>query len=396
MPRAYSHQARIDETLSVGYSAKARTDRGKWAVSFKSPDGTVYRLTTAHDIRGKNPPTAFHADARDLIRKAYRPQTLLPNDHRKGWAELIDEVERTARIRPETLRGYRSAVKALAEVLPECPGPSDLSPDRVQRFGRLWLAAPSKKGRGGGKRSPITLSYYLRSLSGLCVHLIPDYLSSNPFTGVKAPKGEKRRKAVPTEATVQTFFTWVKARYPEWTALHALLRLKAVSASRTADLCQLKTDQLKNGRLTFTADIVKTAEERSLPLPADLYATLKVVAGPVWLWEGQFFEGQKQFRPSKNKPVKAFTWKGVKWTVENLFREFAERHPDVPPLTPHALRRRAITLTVQATGSVDAAASAIGVNAQTARAHYLDTTRAFDTDATLLKTMEALDGVSGG
>ena len=224
------------------------------------------------------------------------------------------------------------------------------------------------------------------------------HLAKNPFegAGVKIPKAEKRKKPVPAEATVTAFFDWVRTRYPQWVALHALLRLKAVSASRTADLCQLKTDQLRAGRLAFTADIVKTKEERSLPLPPDLFETLRGVAGPVWLWEGDFYAGIRLYRPSKNVLPKSFNWKTVYFVVNNVFREFSEAHPDHPPLTPHAFRRRAITLTVQATGSVDAAAAAIGVHAQTARAHYLDATRAFDTDATLLRAMAALDAPAGG
>ena len=165
MPRAFQHQARIDGELSVGYSAAPRRDRGKWVVVFKGADGVLYRLTTVHDVRGKNPPAEFHADAHDLVRKSYRPQTIPEASSRRAWADLIAEVERTGpHIRPDTIRGYRSAAKALAEVLPECPSPSDMSEDRVRRFGKLWLAAPSKKGRGGGSAARSRC----RTTSGRC------------------------------------------------------------------------------------------------------------------------------------------------------------------------------------------------------------------------------------
>jgi hypothetical protein len=75
--------------------------------------------------------------------------------------------------------------------------------------------------------------------------------------------------------------------------------------------------------------------------------------------------------------------------VNNIFREFNEANPDQPRFTPHALRRRAITATVKATGSVDAAATAIGVHPQTARSHYLDAQQAFDTADIMRKVAES-------
>jgi len=64
--------------------------------------------------------------------------------------------------------------------------------------------------------------------------------------------------------------------------------------------------------------------------------------------------------------------------VCNIFREYAAAHPDRPKTCPHALRRRAITLTVAATGSVDAAAVAIGIDPSTAKRHCPDAKKAFD------------------
>ena len=66
--------------------------------------------------------------------------------------------------------------------------------------------------------------------------------------------------------------------------------------------------------------------------------------------------------------------------MNNIFREYCEKHPDKANLTPHSMRRRAITITVTATQSVDATESAIGLNPATARRYYLDNQRAFNTD----------------
>ncbi len=59
-------------------------------------------------------------------------------------------------------------------------------------------------------------------------------------------------------------------------------------------------------------------------------------------------------------------------------------------VTPHSLRRRAITLVATATQSVDATAQAIGINPQTARAYYLDAQRAFQADDVFRKVASVL------
>lgn len=392
MARRFDHIADIGQDTRVPYSAVPRKDRGKWALTFPDADGNRVRLTTTHDVRGKHPPDEFHTDAVRLIREHYRPPSLFPTLTSKTWDELLDEVEKTSpHTRPETLRSFRQGVRAFREVMPEVTSPLDVSEERIRRFMKLWLAAPRQGSRGKGKRSPTTLSYYLRALSAFHNHLIAlGYANRNPWHGHKAPKAEHTRKPVPTEDDTNHFFAWVHARYPHWHALHALLELKAISASRTADVCQLKTVQLKGGRLTFTADIVKTKEGRSLPLPEDLFATLTQVAGTVYLWEGAFWQGIKDYRKQSNGLPAQFAWKTAYTVVCNIFKEYSEAHPDRPRFTAHGLRRRAITLTVQATGSVDAAATAIGVHPQTARTHYLDAQRAFDTDETMKRVAEAL------
>ena len=391
MAKRFTHVADLAGGVRVPYSPKPRPGRGKWSVVFNDPQGRRRQLSTVHEIRGKHPPLEFHEDATRLIRGVYSPEAPDPAIGRRGWDDLLDEVARTSpHARPETLRSYRAGAKAVREILPEVASPLDVTDDRVRRFSKLWLAAPSKAGRGGGRRSPVTLSYYLRGLSAFTNHLVQlGHVATNPWHGVKAPKGERTRKPVPTEGDTTEFFDWVHARYPGWAALHALLELKCVSACRTADVCQLRTAQLRGGKLTFGADQTKTKESRSLPLPPGLFAALSGVAGPVHLWEN-LFRQIPAYRKASNGYPDAFSWRTVYYVVNNLFREYSDAHPGRPRFTPHALRRRAITLTVAATGSVDAAASAIGVHPQTARSYYLDAKRAFDTDDVMRKVAEAL------
>lgn len=390
MAKVFPHYANIDG-VRVGYSITERSDRGRWMVKFRDAYGKPRKHVTEVEARGKNPPAELHDEAARVIRNAYKPLSLFPElGTAKGWDELLEEVEKTSpNTRAETFRQYRQAVRAFREVLPEVASPLDVSEDRIKRFGKLWLAGKKSDGK---PRSPVTLSYYLRGLSGFTGHLVElGYMGSNPWKGIKAPKGERTRKPVPTEDEARRFFAYVTERFPGWVALQALLNLKAISACRTADVCQIKTADISpEGVLTFRAGITKTKEARTLPLPEDLVKTLKSVAGPVWLWEGLFRELPK-YRKQSNGLPEGFDWRTVYRVITNIFREYNEGpNAGKPKFNAHGLRRRAITLTVQATGSVDAAAQAIGVNPATARAHYLDASRAFDSAAVMRKVAGAL------
>ncbi|QJX01079.1 hypothetical protein [Frigoriglobus tundricola] len=129
-------------------------------------------------------------------------------------------------------------------------------------------------------------------------------------------------------------------------------------------------------------------------LPSDLYEALVKLAGTVYLWE-LFVEDMARFRRSKNIKTKEFAPTTVAHVIGNIFREYSEAHPDRPRLSPHALRRRGITLTVAATQSVDAASQAIGVTAATVKAAYLNAERAFHADAVFSKLAETLRLPSG-
>ena len=361
---------------------KARS--GLWAVTYLTPLGRRVERMTRAEVRGKTPPPEFHAHAQQLIKQSYT--LALPSHERKGWDELLAEVEaKNPHIRAETLRSFRAAIKVMKDVMPDVASPVDISDDRVTRFDRL-----ARVKADGTVRAAATVSYYHRALSAFTNHLVPEAMPRNPWKLVTV-KVKKVKKDAPAESQVSRFFAYIKTRYPDWHALHALVELKAMSASRTADLCQIRTQDLKDGRLTFTGDIVKTGQERTLPLPPDLYARLKELAGPTYLWDGAFWQSIRRFRKQSNGLPPNFRWKTVYTVVNNVFKEFNEAHPGQPKLTPHALRRRAITLTVVGLGgNVDAAANAIGVHPQTAKTHYLDHKMAFDADADLRKVMDAL------
>jgi integrase len=384
---------------TVGYSAKERT-RGRetlLAVVFLDPQGKRLEKMTTCKMRGGNPDQDYHNEAMRLIDRSYASS--FPCPERVKWDEALNKVEKTAPdLRPDTLIAYRKSVRIFRTTLEgekiNIAAPFEVTPAVASQFARIWLAGTYKRSKAANakeyKRRPTTLAFYLRQLSALWEQFRDlGYVPDNPWKTVRKPQTDKVRKAVPTEEEINAFFVWVRNRYPKWDRLHALLELKALSGCRSQDICQLRTVQLVKGRVVWSAEQTKQREGRSVLVPDDLFGKLRRLAGPVFLWE-HFLDDIRKFRPSKNRMADTFNPKTVFWVMNNIFREYVEKHPENANLTPHSLRRRAITITVTETQSVDATASAIGLNPATARRYYLDNQRAFNTDEIFRKLSGSL------
>ncbi|OWK46593.1 tyrosine-type recombinase/integrase [Fimbriiglobus ruber] len=394
MGRRYDFAVDLGDGVKIPYAANPRADRGKWVVAFDDDAGKRKKILTVHDIRGKNPPAEFHEDAAKIIKAVYRPPSLFPSIKNKSWDDCLEEViTTTPNARDETIRSFRAAVKAVKETMPEMGSPLDASDENVRRFAKLWLAGTSKQKRvsvPAKPRSPATLSYYMRALSSFSNHLVQlGVLTRNPWYGFKIEKGERKMKHVPTGDETTHFFAWVYSRYPAWVSLHTLLKIKLISGCRTSDVCQLKTEFLNGNLLVFPAEVVKTKTDRVFPIPDSLREDLKATAGKVHLWEGVFKDIPK-FRKMSNGLPESYSWKTVYFVLNNLCREYSDQNPDRPRMTPHGLKRRAITTAVEVIGNEDKAAHLMSVLPETARAHYLDATQVYADAPGQLKIAEAL------
>lgn len=387
MPRRFEFHAMVGDgpsALRVGYSSKRR---GKfYAVVFNDPDG--HRVQKATQCRKVD--IAFETEAARLIATAYRkvyPSTATTK--KVTWDDALNEVKmHPGKARPKTLVAFERAQQTLRELLDgagiETQGPGDITRELAFRFWRLLESTPYKRGNAGVERmrTAVTLDYYRRSLSALWGKYAEGdrgYVAENVWSAIKPPEKEEAEPEVPTEGEVAQFLGWVSTRYPEWHRLHALLNLKLLSACRTADIVQLKSEQVKDGKLTFKPEQVKTRKGRSVPLPDDLYQQLRGVAGQVWLWEGWHDDCLKyRSSPNNRKLTGGFDPETVQGVLENIFREYSDSHPDRRRISPHKFRGYGITTMATVTGSVDLTAQALGVNAQTARKYYLNAARAFD------------------
>jgi integrase len=382
-----------DNAFTVGYFSTTRN--GLLGVRFHGPSGNRLEKMT----KCKRLDATYKIEAARIIAKAYAET--YPDAQKVRWDDALKVI--APDLRPDTHIAYTKAVRILRETLEEHDvkptGPAQVTAETAAQFAKLWLSGTYKRSKASDakeyKRKPTTLAFYLRQLSAVWAQWQPlGYVKENVWKDVRKPKLDKVVKHVPTEDEAGNFFDWVKARYPQWERLHAFLDLKAFSACRTQDICQLRSDQLKDGRVVWSPEQVKQREGRAVLLPADLYESLVKLAGPVYLWE-LFVEDMARFRKSKNVKIKEFNPKTIAHVVGNIFREYNETNPTLPRLSPHALRRRGITLTVAATQSIDAASQAIGVTSATIKAAYLNAERAFQADAVYSKLAGTLRLPSG-
>ena len=375
-----------DKARQIGYAAVERY--GYLRVRFVGPDGKRGEVATGCIKKD----AVFHAEAAKIIAKSYA--AVCPDPKRVSWDAALGEVEQAVRdLRPATLKAYQKVLRVFRETVPALPNsPVEITGDHAAKFSRLFLAGTYKRGKRGQerRRSPITLASHIRNLSALWRHLSDLALvKTNPWKTVRKPEVPKKRKPVPTEDSIDHFFRWVHGRYPGWDRLLALLELKALSGCRTLDIVLLRTNQLRDRRVVWEPDQTKHKEGRAVLVPAELFATMQQVAGTTYVWEG-ITNDLRTYPPSPRNQPEAFDPMTVYWVICNIFREYSDAHPDRSRLSPHGLRRRAITMTTQATQSIDATATAIGINPATARAYSLDSRRAFDADQVFSKVADTL------
>lgn len=364
-----------DQKTRVGYSLKWRDKIV--CVQFPHPTiaGKYIELST-----GCTTETDAHTEAAKLVLRHYAPT--LPIDGTKfTWDQAIDHLKGTPDLRPDSIRGYVTAVRAVRAII-EVKAPSDITEELAHRFKREFLKGTFARGKASDAaqytRTPTSCTTYLRSLRSLWQRhwKAAGFVRSNPWLEVPYPNQPKgKRVRLPEEDSVSALLQWLATRYPNWELPALFVQTKLVAGCRTLDLCKAKSADLDGEQLTLSAAVTKTRTARSIPLPADLARKLHQIKGPVWLWE-QYVADVTVHRPVKSGNPTEYDPSTWRWTVQNLFREFNEKRSVKEKVRPHDLRARAITLVAAATQSIDATAEALGVDPQTAR-HYLDASKAF-------------------
>jgi hypothetical protein len=106
-------------------------------------------------------------------------------------------------------------------------------------------------------------------------------------------------------------------------------------------------------------------------LPEKVYAELKAVAGPVWLWES-YSEGLRRLQPKgREKRVKPFAPRALYSWADRVIDQYWAAFPDRPTFSAHDFRRKAMTDAWECGVGLDEAAVAFGTNPSTMRQFYV-------------------------
>jgi integrase len=284
-------------TLSTGervrYALIERPDYDAYIyVRFRGRDGRRVMRSTGQTK--KSSPQTIDA-AHRIVLEEYGQ--VAPSSGKVTWEDAkgkLAEAMAADGKRPRTVQGYLETLDKLIAMFPLAKGPVDVSDRMAGDFktkyaaGRFTRRRRLKKGEEAPTRARKTKSLdsrirTLKAAFGWFKSL--RLVDANPFKGVSAPELDRHEVKYVREGDVTHFFGWLDERFPGWRMPQMFFSVKALSACRLDDLCNLRSSQLQDGRLVFAADQTKNRSERYAPLPADLYAELYAYRGEAFLWE---------------------------------------------------------------------------------------------------------------
>ncbi|HVS39667.1 MAG TPA: hypothetical protein VMS17_29190 [Gemmataceae bacterium] len=281
-------------TLSTGqrirYAFFNKPDSDLYFVRFRARDGRYARMSTGQSKKVE----AIDA-AHRLILEEY--QQIAPTSESVPW--VVAKNRLTAAMtadgkRPRTIGGYIETLDKLIAMFPLAKGPADVT-DRMAGDFKVKYAGgrftrkrnvPTGCNANTQSRKAKSLDSRIRTLKALFGWFKKiRVVDSNPFEDVTAPELDRHEVKYVREGDLADFFKWMEGRFPGWRMPHLFFSVKAATACRLEDICGLRSDQLQEGRLIFTADATKNRSERYALLRPELYAELEAYRGETYLWK---------------------------------------------------------------------------------------------------------------
>jgi integrase len=372
----------------IRYSLFEKEDRPGYYVRFKGRDGRYAKPSTGCSKKID----AINA-AHQIILDHYE-ETLPKLVQKVTWDEAkekLTEAMLADNKRPKTIKGYMETLNRLIEMFPQARGPGDMS-----EF--LALEFKVKYARGTFSRQPKkreddlvaeyarktkSLDSRLRTLKAVFGWFVDMHLvTGNPFDKVEQPEMDRHEVKYVKREDLLDFLTWVEGRYAGWRMPHLFFTVKALTGCRLDDLCNIRSEQLVEGRLIFTADQTKNRSERYALLPDDLYVELDAYKGKTYLWERYPAELKQYVRgTSKHQVILEFkTQRLYSWIVA-LLRDYQKQTGK--DLSSHDFRRAAFTRAAEADIHPKRAAVAFDVTAETMLKYYTATEKKRTADEVL-------------
>jgi site-specific recombinase XerD len=373
----------------VRFAFLERDDADAYYIRFRGPKGNRLKKST-----GQMKKVAAIDAAHRLILEEYGQ--VAPTSETVSWdvakAKLTHAMDADGK-RPKTIRGYLETLDKLTAMFPLAKGPADIT-DRMAgdfktKYGKGTFTRKRKVKEGEATprraRKAKSLDGRIRTLKAVFgwfqrLRLV----NENPFEKVAPPELDRHEVKYVREADVGEFFGWLQQRYPGWRMPHLFFSVKAATACRLEDICRLRSRQLQDGRLVFTADMTKNRSERYALLPAEVYAELEAYKGKDYLWE--------RYPPELIAANKAKGWPTHRqnpefspqrlylWVLQLMQAYQAGTGKD---LSSHDFRRAAFTRAAEEDVHPKRAAVAFDVTAETMMRYYTATEKKRTADEVL-------------
>jgi site-specific recombinase XerD len=373
MPRSWP-ETHLTNGKVVGFKVRPSREDNIYFVFFNGPDGRRRERSTGCTTIEK-----ARTAAREIIDREYAaPHPDAPKLVTWDEAEAKLKARMTASgLRDDTVDYYVRVLSYLKKFCTEAAGPAQVTPARAQDWADHYTTA---KGRGDKVRSGHTSASVIGAVKAvysewfLTQMKAQKIVTTNPFTDVEPPKTDKPEIHIATDETLAEFDGWLADRFGEWNLPRLFVAVKELTGCRVRDVCSLRSEQLRDGRLHFPADLTKGRTARAVPLPEDLFAAVNAIKGPVHLWQ-TYPAGLKGALEKKGWPTHQLKpdfspARMVRW-IMTVFADFNAAHSDAPKLKSHQLRKRAFTASWEAGIDPRHAAIAIGCNVDTMMKHYV-------------------------
>ena len=415
MPRQTPFLCILSDGRRVRFSIKSRPGDPFYFVCFRSPQQQRLERSTKETSQKR----AVEA-AESLIRQEYEPRAVVPA---VTWDEAevaLEERMRANNNKRRTIDDYLDTLRVLRHVFPTTRGPGDITPAlakefksayQTQQYRRRKARAPRVWTGRGRKPKPATepTSYNrvartvasrlnkLRVIWSKWFITELEFCRENPWEEVAPPKLDRLAPRYLTAEEVAAFFAWLIERWENWRLPILFFTVKGFLGNRIRELCALRTEQLREGRVVFAADATKGRKEHCAILPPEVFAELKAQAGPIWVWE-HFPDQLRQHLDARGKPSHKvnpeFCADRLKWWIQDELADYNAAHTEQQRIKAHDFRRKAMTEAWKLGIPLEKAAIAFGCNPTTMRQHYIalnETEVADEVLQAIAKSMQATD-----
>jgi integrase len=380
-------------TLNTGervrYALLERLDADAYYVRFRGRDGQRV-LRSTKTLKKVDAIGAAH----QIILEEYGQ--VAPSSEAVTWAVAKEKLKAAMEAegkRPKTVKGYLETLDKLAGMFPLAKGPADITDRMAGDFKTKYASGQFTRKRKlkAGEQAPAyrrrlkSLDSRLRTLKALFGWFVKLRLvDANPFEKVEQPELDRHEVKYVREGDLGDFFGWLARRYPGWRMPVLFFSVKALTGCRLEDLCGLRSGQLQDGRLVFTADQTKNRSERYAPLPADLYAELESYKGITHLWERYPPElvaaNKANGWPTHRQKLEFTPTRLYQWVVQIMQAYQAQTGKD---FSSHDFRKAAFTRAAEEDVHPKRAATAFDVTAETMLRYYTATEKKRTADEVL-------------